>query len=189
MWRKRQSGWRWEGQETDFFFQEIKNENLISLQRLSSSFLFFLGHTQGFSWPARNLLKMLDGESCSANPLKIPPEMKSKRKELKIWWQRPRKFKINITFKFQFTQKKQKKKQPFLKKKKFGQNFVFLAHSVKCNPAKFIICSILKHYGPKSCEIWMNKVSKTINLLWKSLKNTTMGRFLKNGSIDFFDLI
>ncbi len=74
----------------------------------------------------------------------------------------------------------------FLNKKKFGQNFVFLAHSVKPNPAKFIICSILKRYGSKLCKIWANKLSKTLNLLINSLKNTTMGRFLKNGSIDFF---
>jgi hypothetical protein len=46
-------------------------------------------------------------------------------------------------------------KAPFLNKKSFGQNFVFLAHSVKFNPAKFIICSILKHYGSKLClKIW-----------------------------------
>ncbi len=80
-------------------------------------------------------------------------------------------------------------KPPFVNKKIFGQNFVFLAHSVKSNPAKFINCSILKYYGSKLCKIWANKVSKTLNLLINSLKNTTMGRFLKNGSIDFFQNI
>ncbi len=78
------------------------------------------------------------------------------------------------------------KKHLFLKNKSFDQNFVFLAQSVKCSQAEFIIFSILKHYGPKNCEIWAKKLSKSLNLLWKSLKNTTVGRFLKNCSIVFF---
>jgi hypothetical protein len=82
--------------------------------------------------------------------------------------------------------KHKKRKSTIFEQKNFGQNFVFLAHSVKFNPAKFIICSILKHYGSKLCKIWANKVSNTLNLLINSLKNSNMGRFLKDGSIDFF---
>jgi hypothetical protein len=41
------------------------------------------------------------------------------------------------------------KKHLFLNNKSFDQNFVFLAQSVKCSQAEFIIFSILKHYGPK----------------------------------------
>jgi hypothetical protein len=40
-------------------------------------------------------------------------------------------------------------KTNIFEQKNFSQKFLFFAHSVKCNIAELIICSILNHSGPK----------------------------------------
>jgi hypothetical protein len=62
-----------------------------------------------------------------------------------------------------FNQKKQK--ITIFEQKNFGQNFAFLARSVKCNSAKFIYFFLFLSTMDKKTEIWVKKVSKTINLL------------------------
>jgi hypothetical protein len=90
-------------------------------------------------------------------------------------------FDENLLKKFEFVRKIYKIFDYFQKHWKFESFFIFIINFHQKSQKEVDFNQKMQ----KNNHFWTKKLLAK-NLLWKSLKNTTMGRFLKNGSIDFF---